>query len=57
MTFGVEKIKMVFEKVLKISLFVSTEYTNVMDGQVDGRTDRQTDTRLSRTSVQGGAVA
>jgi len=26
------------EKILKISLFFLTEYTNVMDGQTDGRT-------------------
>jgi len=30
-------------KKLKIRLFVSTEYTNVTDGQTDRRTDGQTD--------------
>jgi len=29
---------------VKIYLFISTEYTNVIDRQTDGRTDRQTDT-------------
>ena len=31
------------EEILKIYLFVSTEYMNVMDRQTDGRTERQTD--------------
>jgi len=31
------------EKIVKIRLFVSTEYTNVTDGQTGRQTDRQTD--------------
>ena len=42
-TFGTEKLEWcgyTGEKNLKISLLVSTEYSNVTDGQTDGRTDR-----------------
>jgi len=46
-TFGVKKktimVWLPVVKKLKIRLFVSTEYTNVTDGQTDRRTDGQTD--------------
>jgi len=44
MTFGTEKLVWLpdGEKILKISLFVLTEYTNVTDGWTDGKTDGQT---------------
>jgi len=39
MTFGLDKLEWYDEKMLKTYLFVSTESTNVTDGQVDGQTD------------------
>ena len=46
MPFGMEKLELlgypVVKKILKVSLFILTEFTNVTDGHRHTRTDKQT---------------